>query len=120
MRQMTSVASGARLHTLSFLKRAVGLAGPLLKGNKELPSAMPVAPAVVVTAVIRMPVTPPIVVAVRVVSWTNSNDYAETVSVMLVFAISGLGCIGAYQGKSCADKDCSQSKFLEHKLTSCL
>jgi len=51
--------------------------------------------------------------------WTNSNDYAETVSVTLVFAISGLGCIGAYQGKSCADKECSQSKFLEHKLTSC-
>src|SRR5260221_5866401 len=79
---------------------------------------MPVAPPVVVTAVTGMPIAPPIIVAVRVMPWTNSNDYAETVSVMLVFAISGLGCIGAYQGKSCADKECSQSKFLEHQLTS--
>ena len=79
---------------------------------------MPVAPSVVVTAVVRMPIAPPIIVAVRVVPWTNSNDYAETVSVMLVFAISGLGCTGAYQSKSCADKKRSQSKFLEHKLTS--
>ena len=43
---------------------------------------------------------------------SNSNDYAETVSVMLAFAISGLSCIGAYQSKSCADKKCSQSSFL--------
>ena len=79
---------------------------------------MPVAPAVIVTAVIRMPVAPPIIVAVRVVPWTNSNGHAETVPVMLVFAISGLNCTWAYQSEACADKECSQSKFLEHKLTS--
>jgi len=50
--------------------------------------------------------------------WSNSNDDTEAVSVMLGFAIFGLGCIGAYQRKSCTDKERSQSKFLEHKLTS--
>jgi hypothetical protein len=95
----------------------VGQTGPLPR-NQWLPSGVPVTPAVVIAAVIGMPIAPPIIVAVRVMSRSNSDKYAETVSVMLAFAISGLRCIRAYQGKSCADKKCSQSKFLEHKLTS--
>ena len=81
---------------------------------------MPITSAVVIAAGIGMPIAPPIIVAVSVMPWSNSYDDAEAVSVMLGFAIFGLCCIGAYQCKSCADKECSQSKFLEHKLTSYL
>src|SRR5271170_6053579 len=66
-------------------------------------TGMPVAPTVVITAVVRMPVAPPIVVAVRVVSVSNTDDYAETVSVMLVFISLCLSCAGAYQGQSGCD-----------------
>jgi hypothetical protein len=80
---------------------------------------MPIAPLVIVTGDIGMPIAPTIIVAVRVVPRSKSNDYTETVPVMLVFTVSGLSSIGVYQGKSCPDKECGQSKFLEHKLTSC-